>query len=169
MTWTSQIPGVYFAVPSLMGVTMSKRSICIVILILLLVSGVFAGGGREEAQADLQVPVPQGPQTPNLPRTLSNEADFERVLEAFDELIAEVNPIIDSMIYNGMEASSQALESLRTATQWWRTYISQLHINAESPKVRPGEIDEFLAGLLRRDQQLQLKLDEVNRIIELEN
>jgi hypothetical protein len=73
------------------------------------------------------------------------------------------------MIYNGIDANELPLERLREVIEWWKDYISSLKIEAESPSVRTSEIDEFLGGLIRKDQQFQVYLDELNRIIELEN
>jgi hypothetical protein len=146
-----------------------KRAILILMILFLAVGVAYAGGSREEEPEELLVLVPEGPARPDIPSLLRNEEDFGLVLAAYDDLIAATEPIIESLIYNGLEANEVPLERLRVITEWWRDYISTLKIEAESPSVRTSEIDEFLGGLIRKDEQFQRHLDEINRIIELEN
>jgi hypothetical protein len=156
-------------IPAFGGHPMKKIAFIVLISLITASLPLFAGGNREAESGDFVVPVPEGPEKPNIPSLLRNEDDFELVLLAYDELILFMEPLIESMIYNGIDANELPLERLREVIEWWKDYISSLKIEAESPSVRTSEIDEFLGGLIRKDQQFQVYLDELNRIIELEN
>ncbi|AHC14689.1 hypothetical protein [Salinispira pacifica] len=144
--------------------------------LLLLMLGVLsvspslhASGTSEESDENLRISVPQGPEIPRLPARLHNQDDFRLVLNAFDELIRQTDPIIESVVFNGVDANTVPLERLREATQWWKEYLSDLSIQAENPRLGAGDIDTFLSDLISKDRQLQEQLDRLNQVIELEN
>ncbi len=149
---------------------MSKSLLCTALFLAVFISApLFAGGGTEEPPQEFDIPIPQVPDSPQLPSVLRNEDDFSLVLTAYDDLLLFVEPLVDSLIFNGIEANEVPLAGIQDLTTWWRNYLRRLKIEADGPDVRTGEIDEFLGGLIIRDEQFQAQLDELNRIIELEN
>lgn len=140
-------------------------------LMVFLFSPIFmyASGQGEQTDEDLRISIPPGPEIPKLPGVLRNMEHFQTVLDAFDKLLTETDPIIESVVFNGVDANSVPLERLREATQWWREYIAGLSIQAENPRISGGDIDTFLSDLISKDRQLQEQLDRLNQVIELEN
>ncbi len=145
---------------------MRRIFICVIILFLSSVYSAFAGGSPEvNASMRFTVPLPDPPKSPQLPPVLGNTKDFAKVLTAFDEFIMLMDPVIESLVFNGLEANRKVLTGLRRTTQWWRSYLSTMKIQADSPRLQDDEVDEFLSSLLSKDVQFQNKLDRVNMVL----
>lgn len=125
---------------------------------------IFASG---DAEVDPLSLVPDPIVLPeDFPTALGSPGELRQVLGFFDDHLAVMEALIESLMVNGLAPNQAVVDSLIEAVAWWKMYIPAMTIRANNPDLTRDAVNNFFEGLLSRDEQFSTYLATINQLIE---